>query len=62
MTVREVIPPINDFITRWSASAGAERANFQGFAKELCALIGVEQPRPSVSDAELNPYAFERGG
>ena len=24
-------------------------------------LIGVEQPRPSVSEAELNPYAIERG-
>ena len=33
--------PIDDFIARWSASAGAERANFQGFAYELCDLLGV---------------------
>lgn len=51
---------IDEFITRWSASAGAERANFQSFANELCALVGVEKPAPSVASADLNPYAFER--
>ena len=62
MTLLGAAPSIEDFITRWSASAGAERANFQGFAKELCALIGVEQPRPSVLEAELNPYVLVKPG
>ena len=51
---------IETFIARWSASSGAERANFQGFTYELCDLIGVSRPIPSVSDADRNPYAFER--
>ena len=41
--------PIETFITRWSASKGAERANFQHFAVELCDLIGVAQPHPSCA-------------
>ncbi len=52
--------PVDDFIKRWSASAGAERANFQGFAYELCDLLKVDRPIPSVNDADRNPYAFER--
>ena len=60
MTVKEANGQIDDFITRWSKSAGAERANFQGFAYELCELLGVARPVPSVSDADQNPYAFER--
>ena len=52
---------VETFIKRWSASEGAERANFQLFATELCDLIGVTRPAPSVSEAEANPYAFERG-
>jgi len=51
---------IEDFIARWAASEGAERANFQPFALELCDVLGVERPHASVSDAERNPYAFER--
>ena len=60
MTVLTTNPNIEDFIVRWSKSAGAERANFQGFAYELCDLLKVSRPKPSVSDADLNPYAFER--
>lgn len=51
---------IEDFIARWAASEGAERANFQSFANELCDILGVERPAPSVSTAERNVYAFER--
>lgn len=51
---------IKDFILRWGASEGAERANFQSFANELCDLLGVERPAPSVSTAARNVYAFER--
>ena len=60
MTVLTATSNIDEFIARWSASAGAERANFQGFAYELCDLLGVPRPIPSVNDADLNPYAFER--
>ena len=41
--------PIETFIARWSASEGAERANFQHFAVELCDLIaelGARIPNP----------------
>ncbi len=60
MTTLTADRTIEDFIARWSASAGAERANFQGFAYELCDLLGVPRPIPSVNDADQNPYAFER--
>ena len=51
---------IDDFIRRWAASSGAERANFQSFANELCDLIGVARPDPAHHEAELNDYTFER--
>lgn len=54
--------PIDEFIKRWAASSGAERANFQMFAMELCRLLEVQPPHPSKGeDAELNDYCFERG-
>ena len=34
------------FIARWSAAGGSERANYQLFIGELCALLGVEAPQP----------------
>ena len=53
---------IDAFIARWAKSSGAERANFQMFAFELCGLLGVAAPEPSRGDAaELNDYCFERG-
>ena len=61
MTLTADLINIDDFIARWSKSAGAERANFQGFAYELCDILGVFRPTPSVSEHDLNPYAFERG-
>lgn len=49
------------FIARWQKSSGAERANFQMFAIELCGVLGVTPPEPSRGeDAELNDYCFER--
>lgn len=54
--------PADAFIARWQKSSGAERANFQMFAIELCGLIGVTAPDPARGeDAELNDYCFERG-
>jgi hypothetical protein len=53
--------PIETFITRWKASSGAERANFQSFANELCALLGVPLPDPATEEMTRNDYTFERG-
>lgn len=30
------------FVTRWSNSGGAKRANYQFFLSELCGVLGVE--------------------
>jgi hypothetical protein len=52
--------PIDDFITRWQRSGAAERANFQQFAVELCDLLGVDRPDPSVAEERHNSYVFEK--
>jgi hypothetical protein len=51
---------IDDFIARWSASGGAERANFQQFAIELTQLLEVPAPKPATADAQNDDYRFER--
>jgi hypothetical protein len=51
---------VEDFITRWAASSGAERANFQLFAAELCDVLGVQRPDPAREDRNVNDYTFER--
>ncbi len=51
---------IDDFITRWKASGGSERANFQQFAIELTQLLGVDAPKPATADAQSDDYRFER--
>ena len=48
------------FLTRWSASGAAERANAQSFVTELCNLLGVEPPRPKTPDEAANAYVFEK--
>ena len=60
MSTETTADPIEDFIDRWSKSSGAERANFQPFALELCALLGVPRPAASTHQPERNTYAFER--
>lgn len=55
----EMQEPPEAFVERWSASGGAERANFQSFANELCALLEVERPEPACADPELNTCTFE---
>ena len=62
MTVLDSDRQIDAFIARWAKSSGAERANFQMFAFELCSLLGVAAPEPARGEeAELNDYCFERG-
>jgi hypothetical protein len=51
--------PVERFIAHWSQSSGAERANFQSFAKELCSLIEVPGPEPARADPILDSYTFE---
>jgi len=51
---------IRAFIDRWSASEGAERANYALFLSELCDALGVERPHPARADSTLNDYVFER--
>ena len=36
------------FIRRWEKSGGAERANYQLFLTELCDVLGVNHPEPTV--------------
>ena len=42
---------VDEFITRWRASGGSERANFQQFAVELTRLLDVPGPKPATADA-----------
>ena len=51
---------VESFIEHWSQSSGAERANFQSFAKELCMLIEAPEPDPTKGDCSLDSYTFER--
>jgi len=50
---------IDDFITRWKASGGSERANFQQFAIELTQMLDVDAPKPATADAQSDDYRFE---
>ncbi|MFM7107269.1 MAG: class I SAM-dependent DNA methyltransferase [Planctomycetaceae bacterium] len=51
---------LDAFIARWGASAGAERANYQLFLAELCDVLGVPRPEPSVADEAANAYVFDK--
>jgi len=51
---------IDAFIDRWQQSGGAESANFQTFANELCDLLRVPMPDPAQEQVERNDYVFER--
>lgn len=51
---------IESFIARWAASGAAERANYQSFLKELCDVLGVSHPEPTLPDDSKNAYVFER--
>ncbi len=51
---------IQNFITKWSASGAAERANAQSFIIELCQILGVEAPKPKTPIESENAYVFEK--
>jgi hypothetical protein len=48
------------FINRWESSAAAERANCQLFLSELCDVLDVPRPEPSIAGSAANHYVFER--
>jgi len=50
---------VADFISRWKASGGSERANFQMFANELCEVLGLPKPAPAAEASRSNSYCFE---
>ena len=51
---------IETFITRWHTSGAAERANYVSFLNELCDLLGVPKPDPTMKDDERDAYVYER--
>ncbi len=48
------------FIARWKNVSGSERANYQLFITELCALLDAPPPEPASEDTRDNAYVFER--
>ncbi len=48
------------FLARWSPSGGGERSNYQLFLTELCAVLDLPKPNPSVPDDSKNAYVFDR--
>lgn len=51
---------IDAFIACWEAVGGSERANYQLFLTELCAVLALPQPDPAREDTRDNAYVFER--
>lgn len=49
---------IEKFISRWNAASGPERANYQLFLTELCALLGLPRPEPARDETRDNAYVF----
>jgi hypothetical protein len=52
--------PIHAFIRRWTPSGGGELANYVSFLKELCDVLEVKHPHPTVPDESQNAYVFEK--
>ncbi len=50
----------DQFITRWQNVGGSERANYQLFIADLCALLELPKPDPAQDDTRDNAYVFER--
>ena len=51
---------IPSFISKWSASGAAERANKDAFLLDLCDVLGIPRPDPATGDPEHDLYVFER--
>jgi len=55
--VKDALPT---FMARWQQAGGTERANYQLFLTELCALLDLPLPEPAGDDTRDNAYVFER--
>ena len=51
---------VDTFIARWKGTTGTEKANYQLFLSELCALLALPTPDPASKDNSENAYTFER--
>ncbi|MBK9469583.1 MAG: class I SAM-dependent DNA methyltransferase [Gammaproteobacteria bacterium] len=51
---------VEDFIVRWQAAGGSERANYQLFLNELTVVLGVGPPQPQAQDHRDHAYVYER--
>lgn len=51
---------VEAFLARWQFAGGSERANYQLFLTELCALLELPLPEPACDDTRDNAYVFER--
>lgn len=61
MALREGGPvDVEEFIATWRPAGGNERANTQLFVSDLCRMLGVDAPQPTLSDTSQNDYVFER--
>ena len=49
-----------DFLTRWHASGGAERANYGLFLHDLTTLLGVAPPDTVTDDPAADAYVLEK--
>jgi hypothetical protein len=50
----------SEFINKWRESGGAERANKDSFLNDLCDVLGVDRPKPTTGDPQLDLFVFER--
>ena len=51
---------IDTFLARWRNAGSSERADYQHFIADLCALLAVDPPQPASEDTRDNPYVLER--
>lgn len=51
---------ISEFIDKWRASGGSERANYVLFLSELTEVLGLDKPMPATADGLNDHYRFER--
>jgi hypothetical protein len=49
-------PQSTEWIAKWQKSGGAERANYQLFLTELCDVLGVPHPDPTVAEEPENAF------
>ena len=52
---------VDAFVSRWEGAKGTERANYQRFLTELCALLDLPQPEPARADFAADGYCSSPG-